>query len=96
MLFRPARAALVVGASLLASCGGSPEPGPRTARREREPKPPAVTATLELPRGDGRVHIVDVPGRYDVAKCLVHVSPTGTSTMTCIPQADIAPLSHEP
>lgn len=77
-------------------CAESGETPDAAEKRVRKPPgPPSVAATVPLPRDDGRVHVIDIPGRHEVARCLVHVGPTGSS-MTCLPVAEDAPTEWEP
>lgn len=60
----------------------------------RKPTPPAfVSSTVVLPDGDGRVHVVTIPGQFDISKCAVLVAPTG-STVSCIQTTDDPPLMY--
>lgn len=78
-------------ACALAGCG----PNVAAPKRQRaEPAPPGVSRSITLPGDDGRVHVIDVPGRYEVTRCLVHVG-AGASSMTCLPTPEMAPLERE-
>lgn len=86
------RAALLAVSLAVAGCG----PNPSAPKRVRaEPAPPGVSRSISLPGDDGRVHVIDVPGRYEVTRCLVHVGP-GASSMTCLPTPEFTPLEREP
>ena len=86
------RLALALLAVALAGCGPSPA---ATKRVRAEPAPPGVSRSIALPGDDGRVHVIDVPGRYETTRCLVHVGQSASS-MTCLPNADFTPLEREP
>lgn len=86
------RIALALMVAALAGCG----PNPTATKRVRaEPAPPGVSRSITLPSDDGRVHVIDVPGRYETTRCLVHVGP-GASSMTCLPTPEVTPLEREP
>lgn len=49
--------------------------------------PARVEATLTLPGGDGRVHIVAMPtDLFEASKCLVAVGPNGQAAVSCAPK----------
>lgn len=80
------RLALVVAAAAgAAACNQSPPP---KARVDHSPKPPQVEHTLDLPGGDGRVHIVAIRDRtlLEVTRCLVAVGPNGQAAVSCAPK----------
>lgn len=79
-------------ACALAGCG----PNVAAPKRQRaEPVPPGVSRSITLPGDDGRVHVIDVPGRYETSRCLVHVGASASS-MTCLPTPEMTPLEREP
>jgi hypothetical protein len=76
---------LLFPVAVLAGCDWS------TPRAEpREPRPPAkprLEATIDLPGGDGRAHIIVVPtGFMESARCVVVVSPGGSPAVSCAPK----------
>jgi hypothetical protein len=77
----------------VAGCSDSSADKPKRVRKP--PAAPSVVSTITLPGSDGHVHILAVPGQYDVNKCLVHVGVNGVGSIACIPQADMAPLEYE-
>jgi hypothetical protein len=73
----------------LAACEKPPKPV-----RERAPAEPRVEHTLQLPHGDGRVHIVAIRDRsmFEVTRCLIAVGPNGQAAVSCAPkELDLAP-----
>ena len=70
-------AALVAAAFV--ACGALPESPRQVVKVKRTPGPAFVASTVTLPSGDGRVHIVTIPGRYGSADCAVLVSTTGSN-----------------
>jgi len=88
---RVAPAALTVAVTV-AACTQSPPP---KVRADRVPEPPKVEHTLDLPGGDGRVHIVAIRDRtlLEVTRCLVAVGPNGQAAVSCAPK-DID-LTHD-
>lgn len=79
-------------ACALAGCG----PNVAAPKRVRaEPAPPGVARSISLPGEDGRVHVIDVPGRHEVTRCLVHVGASASS-MTCLPTPEFTPVEREP
>jgi hypothetical protein len=51
------------------------------------PRPsPRIDATLALPQGDGRVHVIAIPGELEVTRCIVAISPTGAVATSCAPK----------
>lgn len=55
--------------------------------REREPAKARIEATLELPAGDGRIHIVAVPtGHMESTRCVVVTSGAGGPAVACTPK----------
>lgn len=94
MKLMPATAALVVAVIVLvASCSDRPAPTP--PKVAKPPGPAFVSSTVTLPGGDGRVHIVAIPGRYETAECAVLVAPSGSS-ISCPNQVDLGTDSHVP
>lgn len=85
------RAAPLVLLLALSACGGKPEPRPK----KPPVAPPKVAATVTLPGDDGRVHVIEVPGRLDLSRCLVHVGPAG-SHIACLPATDAPALEIAP
>lgn len=85
---RPACAILLAVA--LAACGPNPAPPKRAPIKQQ---PPRIEATITLPDGDGRVHIVAMPtDLFEAAKCLVAVGPNGQAAVSCAPKGyDPAP-----
>ncbi|MBI5259793.1 MAG: hypothetical protein HY855_25055 [Burkholderiales bacterium] len=84
---------LLAAASALQACsGGSPTPA---ARRDpaKASGPARVDATLQLPQGDGRVHVIAIPSEFgEVTRCLVAVSTAGMVSTSCSPKdIDLAP-----
>lgn len=80
------RLALVVAAT--ASAAACTQPPPPKAHVDHSPKPPQVEHTLDLPGGDGRVHIVAIRDRalLEVTRCLVAVGPNGQAAVSCTPK----------
>lgn len=54
---------------------------------------PRLEATIELPGGDGRVHVIVVPtDPFESARCIVAVGPSGNASSACSRSAiDAAP-----
>ena len=80
--------ATVAGCDLAASVTSRPKhPAPRVAPA------PRLEATLQLPAGDGRVHIVAMPSAYlEVTRCIVAVGPNGQAAVSCAPKdLDVPP-----
>lgn len=77
-------------ASLGTGCSGGGEAKPAAQLRKPIDPTAKVLQTLTLPNDDGRVHILLIPGRYESARCLVHVSPNGLATMHCPPAAEVS------
>lgn len=86
------RLAIALSVVALSACTQAAEP---IKRVRKAPAAPSVVKSLSLPGEDGRVHIVEVPGRLDVSRCLIHVGPAG-STIACLPATDLPPLEHDP
>lgn len=73
--------AVAVGALLVACGGGKPRPAPLKPAEAR------VEATLELPKGDGRAHIIVMPTDiFEASRCLVAVGPNGQAAVSCAPK----------
>lgn len=84
---------LVLAAAAAVACSNSADDKPKRVRKP--PGPPLVVSTVTLPMADGRIHIVDVPGRYETSRCLVHVSDAGHSSMSCLPQVEFQSIEYE-
>lgn len=91
-----ARIGALAVAVLLAACsdGGSRSVEQKAKLVRKPPGPPVVAATVTLPNNDGRVHVIQLPGRSDVSKCLVFVGAAGSS-MTCLHDTEYARPEYE-
>lgn len=82
-------------AAALAACGQNPAPA--TKRAPIKQQQPRVEATITLPSGDGRVHIVAMPtDLFEAAKCLVAVGPNGQAAVSCAPKSYDPPPDATP
>lgn len=76
-------------ATLLVVAGCVRSQSPAAATPPPPPPAPRVEATLVLPHGDGRVHIVVMPTGYlESARCVVAVASSGALSTSCA-QRDI-------
>jgi len=80
------RLTFVALAVVLCGCAPSRDAAPRAPKPP--PAKPSTAASITLPSDDGRVHIIDVPGRHETTRCLVHVIGQH-STIACLPPADL-------
>lgn len=70
---------------------------PAKSNLPRQPSTPRVEATLTLPNGDGRLHIVAMPTEYlEVTRCLVAVGPNGQAAVSCTPKDLDLPVPDQP
>lgn len=87
MSMRRAAAAAFITAAVVASCykaGGSAQP---RADLTKPAGPPRLDATLTLPQGDGRVHVIAIPSEFgEVTRCVVAVSSVGMIAASCAPK----------
>lgn len=76
---------LLLAAALCAGCVDRAPP----ARQTTPALPaPSIAATLDLPRGDGRVHIIVMPtDTFESARCIVAVGPNGQASTACAPKS---------
>lgn len=79
--------------ALLVGCSEHPDDGPKR-RAHRVIAPASVVSTINLPGDDGRVHIVEIPGAYEVERCAVYVGPAGGS-VTCMQPGAAPPAQFE-
>lgn len=88
--------ATIIAAYLLGATGCS-KSGATSASVERQAGPPRVAATLQLPGGDGRVHVIAIPNEFhEVTRCIVAVSTTGAISATCAPkELDLTPTPDQ-
>lgn len=78
----------------VAGCG----PEPRVAMPPAPPPGARVEATLQLPHGDGRVHVVVIPTGYlEASRCVIAVAASSAAISTSCTQRDFdAASSPEP
>ena len=88
---------LAACALALAGCGQQQRPAAH-APLGGPPPAPRVEATLQLPGGDGRVHIVVMPTGYlESARCVVAVAASGGVSTSCAQRdIDLQPDSSSP
>jgi len=82
----PMRFVLIAAVIALAACDGRPA---TQAKKKPSLKPALarIEATLELPSGDGRVHIIAVPTDFmEITRCIVAVGPNGAAAVSCAPK----------
>ena len=80
-------------AALVAGCSAQADEAPKR-RAHRVIAEPSVVSTIKLPSDDGRVHIVEIPGAYEVERCAVYVGPTGGG-ITCMQPGEPPPAQFE-
>lgn len=87
MIRRGPAALALVAAAAVASCH-QVDNGARHWQSPANPAgPPRIDATLTLPQGDGRVHVVAIPGDLgEVTRCVVAVSSVGMIATSCSPK----------
>jgi hypothetical protein len=84
-------AILVITALSINACAPEPQ---KVAQAPRKIPPASVSSTIELPGGDGRVHIVTVPSRLDAYQCAVLITSKADS-ISCL-QAGEPTFEFEP
>lgn len=62
---------------------GCHRPEPKAGSRPAVPRPPKIEATLTLPNGDGRVHVIAIRDQLEVTRCLVVVPASGPASAVC-------------
>lgn len=78
-----ALALLIGAATTLAACD---KHEPRTRQAATLDKPRLVD-TIELPAGDGRVHVLAIPTGYlESTRCVVAVTPGSSPSVACTPK----------
>lgn len=88
------RVATVALTIALAGCWVDAKPKRATPMKQPVAR---VEATLELPNGDGRVHIVAMPtDLFESARCLVAVGPNAQAAVSCAPKGlDMPPDTQD-
>ena len=84
----PSLPAILVFALAVAACDKPSKPV-----RERPPAEARIEKTIELPGGQGTVHVLAVPtGFMEAARCVVVTSTHGSPAVSCAPKdLDLAP-----
>ena len=75
-------AGIVIVVALVNACNPDTNVSAKAPKSPRAAAPAFVSSTVNLPGGDGRVHIVAIPGRYGSSACVVVVTPT-SSGISC-------------
>lgn len=69
---------------LLAACNGTPAPRAAPAPAPAAQRGHELEKTIELPHGDGRVHVIAIrESSFEATRCLVVVSASAPASVAC-------------